>query len=59
MTKKNNNLLKKCVVKSSAQKMKFSIEDFFSKCKVTFTEEILEGNFHFLCSGVGVKYHSC
>ena len=29
---KNNNLLKKCVVKSSAQKMKFSIEDFFSKC---------------------------
>ena len=38
------------------QKMKFSIEDFFSKCEhetadlVTFTEEILHGKLHFLCS---------
>ena len=36
--------------------MKFSINDFFSKCDqttdlVTFTEEILNGKFHFL-SGV-------
>ena len=36
-----------------AQKMKFSIKDFFSKCDqdlVTFTEEILNGKLHFLCS---------
>ena len=38
------------------QKMKFSIEDFFSKCEhetadlVTFTEEILNGKLHFLRS---------
>ena len=38
--------------------MKFSIKDFFSKCKqirsfldlLTFTEEILNGKLHFLCS---------
>ena len=40
--------------------MKFSIKDFFSKCDricveetedlVTFTEEILNGKLHFLCS---------
>ena len=30
--------------------MKFSIKDFFSKCDFTFTEEILDGKFHFLCS---------
>ena len=39
--------------------MKFSIRDFFSKCDqicsflrilVTFTEEILMGKLHFLCS---------
>ena len=38
--------------------MKFSITDFFSKCDqiqfaealVTFTAEIRDGNFHFLCS---------
>ena len=30
---------------SSAQKMKFLIKDFF-----TFTEEIPNGNLHFLCS---------
>ena len=42
-------------VKYTAQKMKFSIKDFFSKCDqirrkllVTFTEEILNGNLHFL-----------
>ena len=34
----------------TAQKMKFSIKDFFSKCEqirslVTFTEEILDGKF--------------
>ena len=39
-----------------AQKMKFSIKDFFSKCDqirrdlVTFTEEILNGKLYFLCS---------
>ena len=36
----------------TAQKMKFSIEDYFSKTAnlVTFTEEILNGKLHFLCS---------
>ena len=42
----------------TAQKMKFSVKDFFSKCDksagtadlVTFTEEILSGKLHFLCS---------
>ena len=37
----------------TAQKMKLSINDFFSKCdqiRVTFTEEILNGKLHFLCS---------
>ena len=33
----------------TAQKMKFSIKDFFSK-EITFTEEILNGKLHFLCS---------
>ena len=36
------------------KKEKFSIKDFFSKCDpadmVTFTEEILDGKLHFLCS---------
>ena len=35
------------------REMKFSIKDFFSKCdqiRVTFTEEIINGKFHFLCS---------
>ena len=44
--------------KITAQKMKFSIKDFFSKCDqmrspedlVTFTKEILNGKLHFLCS---------
>ena len=42
---------------ATAQKMKFSIKNFFSKCDVydvydlvTFTEEILNGKLHFLCS---------
>ena len=40
----------------TAQKTKFFIKDFFSKCDqffeemVTFTEEILNGKIHFLCS---------
>ena len=44
--------------RNTAQKMKFSINDFFSKCDqigrkldlLTFTEEILNGKLHFLCS---------
>ena len=38
---------------ATAQKMKFSIKNFFSKCDqfladlITFTEEILNGNPHF------------
>ena len=49
----------------TAQKMKFSFKDFFSKCAqfladlLTFTEEILNGKLHFLCSecnsGTGSK----
>ena len=37
--------------------MKFSIKDFFSKCAVlfTFTEEILNGKLHFLCSEYAVN----
>ena len=36
---------------ATAQKMKFSIKDFFSKADlVTFTEEILNAKLHFLCS---------
>ena len=42
----------------TAQKMKFSIKDFFSKCDqirtadfVTFTEEIRDKKLNFLCSG--------
>ena len=40
-------------VKQTAQKMKFSIKGFFSKCDhlVTFTEEIFNGKLHFFCSG--------
>ena len=41
----------------TAQKMKFFVKDFFSKCNqiaencefFTFTEEILNGKHHFLC----------
>ena len=38
--------------------MKFSINDFFSKCDqirtdlVKFTEEIINRNLHFLCSDI-------
>ena len=43
--------------------MKFSIKDFFSKCDqirrkldlVTFTEEIVNGKLHFLCSVLSSK----
>ena len=35
----------------TARKMKFPIKDFFSnRDLVTFTEEILNGKLHFLCS---------
>ena len=43
---------------NTAQKMKFPIKDFFRKCDqirrelVTFTEEILNGKLHFLCSEI-------
>ena len=33
--------------RTTAQKLKLSIKDFFSKCSVTFTEEILKGKPHF------------
>ena len=37
---------------NTAQKMKFSIKDFLSKCFLLkkFAEEILNGILHFLCS---------
>ena len=38
---------------NTAQKMKFSIKDFLSKCdqiRRLFTAEILDGKLHFLCS---------
>ena len=35
---------------NTAQKMKFSIKDFFSECDQICTEEILSGKLHFLCS---------
>ena len=44
------------VLTNNAQKMKFSIKGFFSKCDqirvdlVTFTEEIFNGKLYFLCS---------
>ena len=43
----------------TAQKMKFSIKDFLSKCD-TFTEEILHGKLHFLCcefDGIKISLH--
>ena len=49
----------------TAQKMKFSIKNFFSKCDqihsltaglVTFTEEILHRKLHFLCSDLNGHY---
>ena len=39
-----------CFHLHTEQKMKFSIKDFFSILQVTFTEEILNGKVHFLCS---------
>ena len=42
------------LLKLIAQTVKFFIKDFFSKCtqirSFLFTEEILNGKFHFLCS---------
>ena len=44
----------------TAQKMKLSIKDFFSKCDqiladlATFTEEILNEKLHFFCSALYV-----
>ena len=50
------NILSKIVV-DTAQKTKFSIKDFLSKCEeiiltiiITFTEEILDEKLHILCS---------
>ena len=45
----------------TAQKMKFSIKDFLNKCGqmadlATFTEEILKGKLHFLCSDITPCY---
>ena len=45
----------------TAQKIKFSIKDLFSKCGqirrlVTFTEEILKGKLDFLCSDITPGY---
>ena len=43
----------------TAQKIKFSIKDFLSKCD-TFTEEILHGKLHFLCcefDGIKISLH--
>ena len=43
--------------------MKFSIEDFFSKCDhanlVTFTEEVLNGKLHFLYNVDGIESREC
>ena len=35
--------------KNTTQKMELSVKDFFSKCDLRFTEEILNGKLHFLC----------
>ena len=54
------------LLSNTAQKMKFSIKDFFSKCDqirsfletahlVIFTEEILNEKLHFLCSEITKK----
>ena len=45
---------------STAQKIKFSIKDFFSICEepvdlVTFTGEVLHGKLHFFCSEGSTK----
>ena len=54
---RSENLLNVLLRSSSAQKMKFSIKEIFSKCSprktvglIIFTEEILTGKLHFLCS---------
>ena len=71
MADKNNEFngekqkrLTELIRKATAQKMKFSIKDFFSKCDqihrklgglVTFTEEILNGKLLILCNGYSKK----
>ena len=48
MGKRNTIILSIYFKKGIAEKMKFSIKDFFSKCDlVTFTEEILNEKLHF------------
>ena len=50
MGKRNTIILSIYFKKGIAEKMKFSIKDFFSKCDlVTFTEEILYEKLH-LCA---------
>ena len=50
MEKKNTITLSIYFKRGIAEKMKFSIKDFLSKCDlVTFTEEILYEKFH-LCA---------
>ena len=51
MSPKYSKILERC----TAQKMKFSIKDFFSKCDVTFTEEVLNGKLHFCVVLIMVK----
>ena len=47
----SQNYKKKRNCYSLQKKIKFSITDFFSKCDFfTFTEETLNGKYHFLCS---------
>ena len=44
----------------TAQNMKFSIKDFFSKRDQTaLTEQILNGKLHFLCSVCSLNYTNC
>ena len=57
---KKRFLKKLAVEKNTAEKMKFSIKYFFSKWDlVTFTEEILDGKLHFLCSEIEAISRKC
>ena len=38
------------IIGITAEKMKFSTKDLFSKCNQTLKKEILNGKTHFLCS---------
>ena len=44
-----NEIVDKLLAGDTAQKKKFSIKDFFSKCEIAFTEEIFNVTLHFLC----------